>query len=203
MMNISRGISYGALAVVIAACGGGDAPEAQIEAAPEPQTAAPPAAATVPDGPPPPPAVAVLHNRSGAEVGSVNFRQEGNEVVIEVNARNLEGGERAIHIHDVGTCESPFDSAGPHFNPTNAEHGLSNPAGPHGGDLPNMIIDPDDGIGRDIFRTDRVTLYPGQPNSLLDGDGTAVIIHAGTDDGVSQPAGNAGDRIICGVITAA
>jgi len=145
----------------------------------------------------------MLVNRSGSDVGSVNFRQEGNEVVIEINARNLEGGERAIHIHDVGVCESPFDSAGPHFNPQNREHGLNNPAGPHGGDLPNMHIDPDDGIGRDVFRTDRVTLYPDQPNSLIGGDGTAIVIHAGQDDGTSQPAGNAGDRIVCGVITSA
>jgi Cu-Zn family superoxide dismutase len=145
----------------------------------------------------------VLRNRSGSEVGTVNFRQEGNEVVVEINARNLEGGKRAIHIHDVGSCEAPFDSSGPHFNPGNTEHGLNNPAGPHAGDLPNMTVDPDDGIGRDVFRTSRVTLVPGQPNSLLDGDGTSIIIHAGTDDETSQPAGNAGDRIVCGVITAA
>jgi Cu-Zn family superoxide dismutase len=200
-MRISTGFSFGAMAVLVTACGGGsDAPQAAVEQAPV-ETAAPAAAAAT--DPAAAPAVAVLRNRTGAEVGTVNFTQEGSEVVVTINARNLEGGQRAIHIHDVGTCESPFDSSGPHFNPEGKEHGLNNPNGPHAGDLPNMTIDPDDGIGRDVFRTDRVTLVPGQPNSLLGGDGTAVIVHAGTDDNAGQPAGNAGDRIVCGVIVPA
>jgi superoxide dismutase, Cu-Zn family len=150
------------------------------------------------------PAVAVLRNRAGDEVGQVNFTQEGEEVVIAVNARNLEGGQRAIHIHAVGRCEGPdFQSAGGHFNPENRAHGLENPEGPHAGDLRNLVVDPDDNIGHDTYRNSRVTLRQGAPNSLLGGEGTSVVIHAGADDNVSQPAGNAGDRIVCGVITAA
>jgi superoxide dismutase, Cu-Zn family len=147
-------------------------------------------------------AVAVLRNRQGQEIGEATFRQEGDAVVMVIDARNLEGGERAIHIHEVGVCEPPdFQSAGGHFNPEDRAHGFDHPEGPHAGDLRNLVVDPDDGIGHATYRLETVSLRSGTPNSLLDGDGTAVVIHADADDYRSQPAGDAGDRIACGVIS--
>jgi superoxide dismutase, Cu-Zn family len=149
-------------------------------------------------------ASAVLLNRQGQEVGEATLRQEGEVVVIEVNARNVPGGDRAIHIHENGSCEPPtFDSAGDHFNPTGRAHGFDHPDGPHAGDLRNLVVDPDDNIAHETYRNDRVTLRRGQPNSLLDGSGTALVIHEGADDYVTQPSGDAGDPLICGVITPA
>lgn len=206
MKNVTA-VLLGAMTILVAACGGDAADTVVVE---ETEVAAPPAptapASTAPASTAPAtPATAVLRNRAGDEVGQATFRQEGNEVVIEVNARNLEGGDRAIHIHAVGQCEGPaFASTGDHFNPGSRAHGLQNPEGPHAGDLPNLHIDPDDGIARETFRTDRVSLREGEANSLLGGNGTALIIHGGrADDGTSQPAGNAGDPVVCGVITAA
>lgn len=182
-----------------AACGGDDAPPAQTDA---PLSTPPDAAAPAADEGLA--ANAVLRNRQGQDIGTVEFRQEGNAVVMVVNARNLEGGERAIHIHGAGVCEAPtFETAGAHFNPESRSHGFDHPEGPHAGDLRNLVIDPDDGIAHETFRLETVTLRPGQPNSLVDGAGTTVVIHAGADDYVSQPAGDSGDRIACGVITGA
>lgn len=149
-------------------------------------------------------ATAILHNRQGQEIGTATLTQEGDEVVIAVNARNLEGGERAIHIHEVGQCETPdFQSAGGHFNPDSRAHGFDHVDGAHAGDLRNLVIDPDDGMANETYRSDRVSLRADATNSLLTGAGTAIVIHAGADDYESQPAGDAGDRIACGVITAA
>lgn len=186
---------------VLTACGGGDqagTPSAdQTPQSPEPAATQEPAAPAISA----PPARAELINREGQEVGEVTFTQDGADVVIEINGRNFEGGPKGVHIHEVGICEPPsFESAGAHFNPDNRQHGLENPNGPHAGDLPNVVIDPDDGLAHANFQTPRVTLVDGQPNSLFDADGSSIIIHVGPDDGTSQPAGGSGDRIVCGVI---
>src|SRR5690606_25247521 len=97
--------------------------------------------------------------------------------------------------------EAPtFESAGDHFNPTNAQHGLQNPQGPHAGDLENLEVETDDGTARGTRRSSLITLVPGQPNSLLDADGPALVVHANADDYTSQASGGSGDRIACGVI---
>jgi Cu-Zn family superoxide dismutase len=107
----------------------------------------------------------------------------------------------AFHVHETGSCDhtTGHESAGGHFNPTSQEHGFLAPEGPHAGDMPNLEV-AEDGTANATVENPRVTLRPGLPNSLLDEDGTALIIHAEEDDQRTDPTGNAGDRIACGVI---
>ena len=108
-------------------------------------------------------------------------------------------GEHGIHIHGIPKCEGPaFTSAGPHFNPEGKQHGLQNPAGPHAGDIPNFKVD---AKGRSTATVIAANATLGTDNhSVFSGDGTALVIHAKADDLKSDPAGNAGDRIACGLI---
>jgi superoxide dismutase, Cu-Zn family len=150
-------------------------------------------------------ATATLMNASGGPVGSAQMWQEaGGLVHVDVSATNLTTGAHGIHFHAVGRCEggaTAFSTAGGHYNPTSREHGLQNPAGPHAGDAPNLDIGAD-GSGHLSFTTDRVTLTAGS-TSLFDADGTAIVIHAAADDQTSQPSGNSGARVACGVVTSA
>jgi Cu-Zn family superoxide dismutase len=146
-----------------------------------------------------PEAVAHLMDAQGNEVGTAELDQEGNGVRIKVDVKGLPAGSHGIHLHMVGTCTAPdFASAGAHFNPTSKQHGLSNPNGPHAGDLPNLEVAAD-GTGEAELTNDRVILGEGV-NSVFDADGTAVVIHADADDQVTDPSGNSGARIACGVI---
>jgi Cu-Zn family superoxide dismutase len=111
----------------------------------------------------------------------------------------LTPGLHAVHVHAVGKCEGPaFASAGGHFNPAQKKHGFKSPDGPHAGDLPNMLV-AKDGSGRFEALTDAITLRPG-PTSVFDSDGSAIVVHAASDDDMTDPAGNSGDRVACGVI---
>jgi Cu-Zn family superoxide dismutase len=142
---------------------------------------------------------AEIKNAQGQAVGTATLTQAGPGVRILVEVRGLPPGEKGLHIHEVGTCEAPaFTSAGGHFNPGKRLHGLRNPAGPHAGDLPNILIEAD-GRGRLETTTDRLTLGAG-PTSLFDADGSAVVVHAAPDDLQTDPTGNSGARIACGVI---
>ncbi len=145
-------------------------------------------------------AKAVLINAEGQPVGTAEFTPSGDEVQMTLHIQGLPSGEHAIHIHGVGLCQLPdFSSAGPHFNPHQKKHGLENPEGPHAGDLPNIEI----GIDGTLHKTmvlHGVNLTIDSPLSLFRLGGTAVVIHAHPDDGKSDPAGNAGPRIACGVI---
>jgi Cu-Zn family superoxide dismutase len=141
-----------------------------------------------------------IKNAQGKSVGTASFRETKNGLLIIVNAKGLPEGLHAVHIHSIGKCEGPaFTSAGGHFNPLGKKHGLSNPDGPHAGDLPDMYVDKD-GVGRYEALRESMTLGPGE-TSIFDADGSAIVIHAAADDNRTDPAGNSGDRIACGVIT--
>jgi Cu-Zn family superoxide dismutase len=148
--------------------------------------------------------VAVISNVDGTVVGTAQVWEESSGVVhVEIASLALPPGTHGIHFHEVGRCDggsTAFSTAGAHYNPTGREHGLDNPRGAHAGDAPN-IVTPAAGFGRVAFSTDRVRLSPGA-STLFDADGSAIVVHANPDDQVSQPAGNSGGRIACGVLRA-
>jgi superoxide dismutase, Cu-Zn family len=146
-----------------------------------------------------PTARAVLRNAQGEVVGRATLSAEAQGVAIALEAEKLPPGPHGFHIHEVGKCDPPeFTTAGGHFNPEGKKHGLRNPEGPHAGDLPNLTVGPD---GRVTVRVmaPRVTLGAGS-NSVFHPVGTALVIHAAPDDDLTDPAGNSGTRIACGVI---
>jgi Cu-Zn family superoxide dismutase len=144
---------------------------------------------------------AEIVNAQGAKIGSAKITLTSDGVKIAVKVSQLTPGEHGIHIHTVGKCEGPaFTSAGGHFNPTNAHHGVHNAQEPHPhlGDLMNLVVDTN-GKGNASFIANGVTLGDGA-NSLFHEGGTALVIHAKADNLMSDPSGNSGDRIACGVI---
>lgn len=144
-------------------------------------------------------ASAPLKSTEGKEVGSVNLTQTPHGVLINISVKGLPPGEKAFHIHAVGKCETPFESAGPHFNPGNKKHGMMAAEGAHAGDMPNLHIPQSGDLTVEVMNT-AITLEKGKPNSVLDNDGSSLVIHAKSDDYKSDPAGEAGGRIVCGVI---
>ncbi len=143
-----------------------------------------------------------LQDGAGKKIGSAVLSERGDGVLITVNVKGLPQGLHAVHVHAVGKCEGPaFTSAGGHFNPLSKKHGLKNPDGPHAGDLPDMYVNKD-GVGRYEALMQSMTLGAGE-TSVFDADGSAIVVHATADDNVTDPAGNSGDRIACGVITKA
>lgn len=144
-------------------------------------------------------AKATLKDARGATVGSARLVAEGNGVAVALQVTGLPAGTHAFHVHAVGKCEGPdFTSAGPHFNPTGRKHGLRNPEGHHLGDLPSIQVSAG-GTGEAGAVVQGATLAAG-PSSLFGPQGTALVIHEKPDDDVTDPAGNAGPRIACGVI---
>lgn len=143
-------------------------------------------------------ASAAIRDASGRLVGTASLRQ-GHGLSMRVEARGLPQGSHGVHIHSVGRCEPPsFDSAGPHWNPIGRQHGSLNPQGPHQGDLPNLVVGAD-GNGVVEFTVSSATLR-GDEQALLDDDGAALVVHANADDYRTDPSGNSGARIACGVV---
>ena len=137
----------------------------------------------------------------GRPVGWARFVEDGTgRVHVSAHVTGMSPGLHGIHIHAIGACEpSAFTSAGGHHNPLGVAHGLDSAGGGHAGDLPNLVVN-EDGVGRLSATTIRATLSPGL-RSMFDADGSAVVIHAGQDDQVTDPTGNSGARVACGVIT--
>ena len=141
-------------------------------------------------------AVALLKTSTGGDAGRAVATQDGARIRVAVEATGMPAGTHGIHVHTTGRCNAPdFASAGPHWNPTTMKHGTRNPAGPHAGDLPNLEIGTD---GRGSLTK---SLPAGTLDAMLDADGAALVVHAGVDDLVTDPSGNSGDRIACGVFT--
>jgi Cu-Zn family superoxide dismutase len=143
-------------------------------------------------------AKAELKNAEGRTIGEAKLEQTKDGIRIKGDITGLPPGAHAFHIHEVGKCEAPFESAGGHFNPGHKKHGKDNPQGMHAGDLPNIQVT--DGRPVKIDVVARGLSLDGGAQSVFDADGSALVIHAAADDYKSDPAGNAGDRIACGVI---
>ena len=120
-------------------------------------------------------------------------------VTVDLDLKGLPAGEHALHFHAVPKCEAPFTSAGSHFNPAMKKHGMQNPEGPHAGDMSNFTVAAN-GTAKTTLTNKNVTMG-SEANSLYANGGTALVVHASADDMKTDPAGNAGDRIACGVIT--
>ena len=139
-----------------------------------------------------------LMTPAGARVGQATVTDVAGGARVTIDGRGLPAGTHGFHLHTVGRCDPPdFATAGGHWNPTGAKHGSMNPAGPHGGDLPNLVVDTG---GRGTIGA----VLPGASvAALLDADGTAVVVHADADDLQTDPSGSSGARIACGVFGAA
>lgn len=137
-----------------------------------------------------------LIGTSGQAIGTVRMWATPGAVSFRVEANGLSVGRHGLHVHAVGRCDAPeFTTAGGHWNPAARKHGLSNPAGPHGGDLPNVPVAAN-GTLRETVVLSGATLA-----ALRDADGSALVVHAGEDDNVTDPSGNSGGRIACAVLS--
>jgi Cu-Zn family superoxide dismutase len=137
---------------------------------------------------------ALMRSADGRDLGEVRARESSGGLLVEVNLRDVPPGTHAFHVHEVGLCEAPFDSAGEHLSPSPRAHGFMAPDGPHAGDLVNLEV-PSDGTVRQTVRAPDLTLA-----DLRDADGAAFILHADADDYASQPAGSSGEPIACASI---
>ncbi|MCG1009666.1 superoxide dismutase family protein [Salinicoccus sp. ID82-1] len=141
-----------------------------------------------------------LINTEGEETATATLSEGDSGVNVAIEGENLPPGELGFHFHETGSCELPdFESAGGHYNPTDANHGFEDPEGPHAGDMENIEV-AEDGTVDTETTADMVTMQENEENTLYTEEGTALIIHSEADDYVSQPSGDAGERIACGVV---
>ena len=140
---------------------------------------------------------ATVKDANGTELGVLTLAQTPEGITIEGRLTGLPPGEHGFHVHAVGRCEPPFESAGGHWNPANRQHGEQNPQGAHVGDMLNLNV-PANGIAEVSVSTRGGTM--SGDIALLDADGASVVVHAGPDDYRTDPSGNSGARIACGVV---
>lgn len=185
-----------ALGTFVVACSSGPAPVVSAPA---------PVATTTSPTPPPRRAVvmpvttatATLRDLAGAPVGTVTFTDSYSGVIVQGSVSGLGLGAHAVHIHSVGKCESPFTSTGPHFNPEKKNHGFRHRDGPHLGDMPNIDMP---AAGRLKFEYVLRDVTVNGPNALVGGQGTSIVIHSNRDDYLTDPSGESGGPLACGVI---
>jgi Cu-Zn family superoxide dismutase len=143
-----------------------------------------------------------IKTSTGEDAGTATFRQGKKNLTIKLDLKNLPVGEHAVHIHAKPMCDAPdFKTAAGHFNPESKQHGTMNPMGHHAGDLPQNVTIGEGHVGQATFKVDYLSLDPSSPNSILANGGTAIVVHEKADDMKTDPTGNAGNRIACGVIT--
>lgn len=148
------------------------------------------------------PIVVGMQNAKGQSIGEARLKpaHDGQGIEIKLNLHDLPLGEHGIHVHQNAKCDAPdFKSAGGHVNPGHKKHGLESPDGPHAGDMPNLKVN-DKGTAKQTITARGITFGDGANSAFANG-GTALVIHANADDMKTDPAGNSGDRIACGVIT--
>lgn len=145
---------------------------------------------------------AALIRADGSSAGNVRIFQQTTALLLRIDATGLPPGQHGVHVHTTGRCDAPgFESAGGHWNPTSAQHGHQNPAGPHVGDLGNVGVGADGRLLAGLL-VPSTNLHPGGTmHALHDGDGAALVIHATADDERTDPSGNSGARIACAVLT--
>lgn len=191
-LGMRGGVAGGSLVLAIGACGLAGSGGAATASEPLPASAATGSADT---------AVAVLRDAAGSEAGRVILRETPRQgVLLDIRIDRLTEGQHAVHIHETGACDAPsFQSAGGHYNPHGRAHGAMHADGMHGGDMLNLHV-PASGRVRTERIAPHVTLRAGAAHTLFDDDGSAIVIHAAADDYRSQPAGDAGGRVLCGVV---
>lgn len=142
-------------------------------------------------------AVAMLQTADGEQAGTATASQADGGVQIALEVQNMPAGEHGVHVHMTGACTPDFSAAGGHWNPTDQAHGIEDPEGQHAGDMPNLTVG-DDGSGSLEYTLQGGATWEG----LMDADGSAFIVHAGRDDQTTDPSGDSGDRLACGVFEA-
>lgn len=190
-MKLAGMLLIGGAALVLAACAtDGDATE----------TSAEPSGAPIVSTIGPPVLNADVRDAEGRSRAQASVEQSGDSLRVRVEAAGMSPGTYGVHIHNVGRCDpSAFTTAGPHWNPTAQKHGKDNPQGMHKGDLPNLMVGAD-GRGSLEYTIPEAILSGMLPTKLVDGDGASLVIHARPDDYRTDPSGNSGDRIACGVL---
>jgi Cu-Zn family superoxide dismutase len=142
-----------------------------------------------------------LIGSQGRPAGTVTFKQVKQGVKMTVKLENLPFGEHAVHIHEHAVCDAPdFHAAGGHFNPMGKHHGFENPEGHHAGDLPGNVSVGENHRGEASFVLKDVSMDPNLPDSIFANGGTSVVVHEHGDDQKTDPSGNSGNRIACGVV---
>ena len=150
----------------------------------------------------PAPVTVTLKDAQGADVGTAVLKQEKGYVMVKFDLKGLPPGEHGVHVHQTAKCDPPgFTTAGGHFNPDQKKHGINNPEGHHNGDIPINLTVKADGTDKISVKVPGISLDPDSPNSVFANGGTSLMIHEKADDMMSDPAGNAGARIACGVIS--
>lgn len=139
-------------------------------------------------------AVADLQTANGKAAGKATAAAMNGSVMLTLQVEGLPPGQHGVHVHMTGKCDAPkFESAGAHWNPAGMQHGLEAPKGQHAGDMPNLVVE-ENGRGTLAYQLKGATFA-----GLMDGDGSAMVVHASADDQKTDPSGNSGDRIACGI----